>query len=64
MGKEYLDESLFQKMGINVIYDDFQHPKYRQQFESFVPNLSIIDLLSNIGSDSKKFVKEEFLNYN
>ena len=32
--------------------------------KKFIPNLSIIDLLANFGSDSKKFVKEEFLKYN
>jgi hypothetical protein len=38
--------------GIKIIYEKFQHPIYRQQYEEFVPNLSILDLLFNEGKNS------------
>lgn len=48
-GKDYLDEVMFKKENIKLIYQEFQHPVYRQRFEDFEPNMSIIDLLFNCG---------------
>jgi len=53
MGKDYLDEKLFHKENIQVIYEKFQHPTYSQIHGTFMPNLSIIDLLFNEGEKSK-----------
>lgn len=46
---EYLDESLFDKNGINLVWQDFHHPVYEQQFGEFVPCMSVVDALMNIG---------------
>lgn len=51
-GKDYLDGSLFLKENIKLTYQKFVHPVYNQQFEGFIPDLSIIDLLFNCGPDS------------
>ncbi len=51
-GKDYLDESLFLKENIKLVYQEFAHPVYKQQFAGFIPELSIIDLLFNCGPDS------------
>jgi len=51
-GKEYLDISKFEKEGIKVKFQDFKHPIYKQLYEPFIPNMSIIDLLFNYGKDS------------
>jgi hypothetical protein len=51
-GKDYLDESLFLKENIKLAYQEFKHPVYKQQFEGFVPDLSVVDLLFNYGPDS------------
>jgi len=48
-GKAYMDESLFEKAGIRVVYSDFRHPVYPQLWGDFVPNLSAIDYLFNVG---------------
>jgi hypothetical protein len=56
-GKKYLNEKLFEDAGIELIYADFAHPKYHQQFGEFVSHLSIIDLLFNEGVGAGKFVK-------
>jgi len=48
-GKDYLDVSLFGRKGIKVVFQDFKHPVYKQQYEGFVPNMAAIDALFNIG---------------
>ena len=55
-GKDYLDESLFEKHKIKLIYENFIHPKYNQLNENFLKNMSIIDLLFNEGPNSKKII--------
>mgnify|MGYP001240687622 FL=1 len=57
-GKEYLDEKIFNKSGIEIIYENFQHPVYNQLHKPFVENLSILDLLFNEGDNSKKILEE------
>ena len=47
--KNYIHEGFFEKENIQVIYNEFTHPEYQQfNAKSFLPNLSIIDLLFNI----------------
>lgn len=53
LGKNYLDENLFNTNGIKVIYEKFQHPVYHQLHGEFISYLSIIDLLFNEGDESK-----------
>lgn len=45
----YMDLEKFKKQNINVVFQEFTHPVYVQQFakKEFIPNLSIIDLLFN-----------------
>ncbi len=47
--KKYLDESLFEKKGIKVIYNNFEPSAYKQLGNNFIPNLSIVDVIFNIG---------------
>ena len=62
-GKEYLDESIFEKNKIKLEYQQFLHPEYPQHFsKTFIPNLSIIDLLANVGPDSLKFLSTHNVN--
>lgn len=51
-GANYQEEELFEKAGITLTYYDFKHPVYPQLWNDFIPNLSIIDLLFNCGSES------------
>jgi len=48
-GKKYIDEELFRKENIKLIYSDFKHPTYPQLGENFIPGLSILDFLFNCG---------------
>ena len=58
-GKKYLDEKLFEKNKIILKYQNYTPIKYTQHMsKSFIPNLSIIDLLANVGPGSRKLLKE------
>ena len=58
-GKTYLDEKLFEKNKIILKYQNYNPIRYLQHMsKSFIPNLSIIDLLANVGSKSGKLLKE------
>ena len=48
-GRDYLDISLFEDCGIEVKFQDFNHPVYKQRYEGFIPNMSAIDTLFNVG---------------
>ncbi|ADD08050.1 WbqC family protein [Candidatus Aciduliprofundum boonei] len=45
----YQDPKVFEKNGIKLVYQEFEHPVYPQRFGDFVPNLSILDMLFNVG---------------
>ena len=51
-GREYLDLKQFESAGIEVIFQDYAHPEYPQQFGDFEPYMSTLDLLFNCGPDS------------
>ena len=53
----YLDVALFASHGIEVAWQNYQHPVYPQQHGEFVPYLSAIDLLFNCGDQSAEIVK-------
>jgi hypothetical protein len=55
-GKGYLDEHAFGLAGLHLTYADFVHPTYPQLFGDFVPGLSIMDLLFNVGPDSRRIL--------
>jgi len=55
-GANYQDEEMFSKAGIRLIYADYHHPQYPQQFGDFIPGLSVIDLLCNCGPDSRSIL--------
>ena len=48
-GRDYLEISLFESRGISVEFQDFIHPVYKQRYDGFIPNMSAIDALFNVG---------------
>jgi hypothetical protein len=52
----YLDLELFAKHGIEVEWQNYQHPVYPQQHGEFLPFLSALDLLLNCGSESAAII--------
>ena len=51
-GKNYVDETLFARAGVQLEFHGYQHPVYRQLHGDFIPHLSVIDLLFNHGRES------------
>jgi hypothetical protein len=49
---DYLDVALFASQGVEVQWQNYQHPVYPQLHGPFVPRLSAIDLLLNCGDHS------------
>lgn len=43
--KAYLNETLFSREKIQVVWQEFEHPVYRQLHGRFVPMLSVLDFL-------------------
>lgn len=49
-GREYLNLQEFKDNDIKVVYNDYKHPEYPQRkAKEFVPFLSTVDLLMNVG---------------
>jgi hypothetical protein len=47
----YQDLAVFRERGVGFCYQDFRHPRYEQaNTEEFIPGLSVIDVLFNVGS--------------
>ena len=56
--KNYIDENLFLREGIKIIYIDYSnYPEYNQLFPPFDHAVSIIDLIFNEGRNATKFMK-------
>jgi hypothetical protein len=48
----YQQDAFFAEAGLDLVYQDFQHPVYRQAGPTeFVSGLSILDALMNLGKD-------------
>ena len=64
-GKNYVDEKLLSDSGIDHKFNKFSHPTYKQLGSKFVPNLSSIDSMFNLGYDGfKKLLKKRINNKN
>jgi hypothetical protein len=57
--RDYLDVAQFEQRGIDVVWQDYHHPVYPQQGETFVPYLSAIDLLLNCGDESASILRSD-----
>ncbi len=58
--KNYMDEKLFERNNIKIIYQNYVPVAYPQRLsETFIPNLSIIDLISNVGPDSPNLIRSQ-----
>jgi len=51
-GANYINIEDFKKEGIEICFQDYKHPVYKQLHGEFVSHLSIIDLLLNEGPNS------------
>jgi hypothetical protein len=54
--QSYLDVDLFARHGVQVEWQNYEHPTYPQQHGPFVPSLSALDLLLNCGDQSASII--------
>ncbi len=55
-GKDYLNLDDFDKEKIKVIFHEFEHPSYGQLHGEFLPGMSSLDALFNLGPEAKKIL--------
>ncbi|NOQ95741.1 MAG: hypothetical protein GQ555_03890 [Desulfobacterales bacterium] len=58
-GRGYMNLDIYDKDGIEVIFQDFKHPVYTQLFGDFEPFMSVIDLIFNHGDNSLTILRGE-----
>lgn len=56
-GRDYLEIDKFKQNNIELEFHDYLHPVYKQRFEPFIPEMSILDLLFNYGDKTKDAIK-------
>lgn len=56
-GKDYLDFAAVEESGIKLLFQEFDHPEYRQAFAPFLPQMSVIDILFNEGEKAGEYVR-------
>tara|TARA_R100001015_G_C4621582_1_gene178801 strand:+ start:302 stop:991 length:690 start_codon:yes stop_codon:yes gene_type:complete len=54
--KRYIDEQLFKDNNIELVWQEYKHPTYKQLHGEFIPYLSILDLLFNEGPNTKEII--------
>ena len=55
--KKYFDIDLAKSNKIDLIWFEYKkYEEYKQVYQPFIKNLSIVDLIFNIGNDAKKYV--------
>jgi len=52
-GKNYADVDSFNKKGISLYFQSYNHPMYTQTKGEFLPFMSVFDLLFNEGEKSR-----------
>lgn len=59
----YQKDEVFENSGVSLIYQDFLHPVYPQfTGNDFIPSLSIIDALMNLGPEGVRFLFKDNVN--
>jgi hypothetical protein len=51
-GKDYIDVEYFSSNGIRMYFQEYSHPTYSQLHGDFLPYMSCLDLLMNVGERS------------
>lgn len=53
----FIDLGFFTRRGVQVVFQGYQHPTYRQQWGAFISHLSAIDLIMNAGPDAPRILR-------
>lgn len=55
-GRDYLDKRFFEENNIKLEFQNYIPKEYKQMYGDFIPNLSVIDLLFNLGDKARNFI--------
>lgn len=58
--KKYLDKLKSETINYDIKYFEFKSSKYKQLGQTFIENLSFLDLLFNVGDKCKKYLEDNF----
>ena len=61
--KGYLDENLFRKHGISLDYKTYDYAPYPQLWGDFVGEVTVLDLLFNLGPNARQYLKSQSSNH-
>ncbi|MDQ7002361.1 MAG: WbqC family protein [Ghiorsea sp.] len=56
-GRSYLEQQAFSAAGLKLMFQQCTPPTYPQMHGDFIPYLSVLDVLLNIGEDAKDIVQ-------
>jgi len=56
-GRGYMDMEKYTKAGLEVIFQEYEHPVYDQLFGEFEPFMSVVDLIYNHGKKSLEILR-------
>ena len=54
LGRDYLDPADFEKAGIELRYQDYEHPVYQQAHPGFEPYMAALDAIFCLGGDGAR----------
>ena len=57
-GRNYMDVERFAQAGIEVIFQEYEHPSYGQLFGTFESHLSALDLVLNCGPRGLEILRQ------
>jgi hypothetical protein len=55
-GQDYIEPKIFEDNKIKLEFQNYVPGEYRQLWGSFIPNLSIVDLLFNLGEEARNII--------
>lgn len=55
-GRDYIDASKFKEASIQLLYHEYNHPKYEQIWGDFIPYMTIWDLMFYFGKETKSII--------
>lgn len=58
-GSTYQEDEKFEQAGIELRLQRFEHPRYDQQVDEFVPGLSVVDALMHVGRERTRALLAE-----
>lgn len=56
--RNFIDDKRFQREGVEVTFQDYRHPEYRQFQGPFISHLSVVDLLFHYGPGSLPIIAQ------